>query len=952
MLKIPSIRQIGDVTVYQDDSVWNRFYLVPSRPSIRRDSEERPVFLLAMHHFSEQAREEDPNLPRGAGYMSFDVLFAVDEEARASIERELETFVKDEHRRRRGRGNPPEVELAAPLLSAGKVTMHTTQSEHLTTDRLAEVDASLVAGSAAVFNVDLTSEGANFMHGLLVGEDGEGVSDLSPVQIIYDMKMWARLPPVKITVSADSKRVHETLLTVSETNQDNPCTPNEVESYKENGLSSSSLHESGLVKVEIDKGDAMLPNEVVDELQSFALSLFDKMISERFLVPAESDDEDFEFGDDVPAFHDDADPGWAAMLYTQTNYKGEGVEVQESSSDIGTLPAHKSRIRRVPVAGAPLGMMTFAPQANNVVRSVQVRAGHTLTLYSGKGHTGKTKVLKSSTSSLKMSGGVRSVRISRPPTSRSKVRKTVNTSEMDLRIFIERSQVVEWSVGGQATLETFFSGMSAEEMKRHVVELRGDDFQTLAVDVKAFVDFESSPIAAVEVHVEYPAGAIDGNDPPGNSFTFDRDNFDAERFDPSVIDGQREYRYRYGLIYDDGLRTDLTEWEETTARDLNIAAVDPGKIELEVSGASLDWNVVSAVVVRLSYRHPSGTEGTAEQTFELTEVQPIGRWEKRLRKALQGKIEATFSYRMADEKVMDGEPQSVSASENLLVVRRPQVDTLDVSLVPSGEWEDVVQAVVSLRYDAGGGIIYDETFSITSIDTRFEWKVLLDDAERRQFSYSILITYKNGESITIPEQTRDTDGALEIKVPGSPKNKVTVLPALIDFQATPAVMISFEYNGEGKVLSFTSGQPQTFVATLREDEGREYVYEITWHTADGRQISSGRKRSSDDELFLPRADIPTPGTLEVMIRSFAVDFEVTPYIDVSLSWTDGDVEESGMVTVHKDQIMATWSAEVSDRRNKRFSYAISYNLANGDVVPGPSGTSTSPIVRVKAYEPQ
>ena len=99
MLKIPSFRQVGDVTVYQDDAVWHRFYLVPSKPTIRLDAEEHPVFLLALYHFSEQARENDEDLPRGAGYMNFDVEMVVDEELHESIVKELQEWVDEQHRR-------------------------------------------------------------------------------------------------------------------------------------------------------------------------------------------------------------------------------------------------------------------------------------------------------------------------------------------------------------------------------------------------------------------------------------------------------------------------------------------------------------------------------------------------------------------------------------------------------------------------------------------------------------------------------------------------------------------------------------------------------------------------------------------------------------------------------------------------------------------------------------
>ena len=32
MLRIPPFRKIGDLTVYQDDGIWNRFTLIPAMP--------------------------------------------------------------------------------------------------------------------------------------------------------------------------------------------------------------------------------------------------------------------------------------------------------------------------------------------------------------------------------------------------------------------------------------------------------------------------------------------------------------------------------------------------------------------------------------------------------------------------------------------------------------------------------------------------------------------------------------------------------------------------------------------------------------------------------------------------------------------------------------------------------------------------------------------------------
>ena len=311
MLCIPSHAKFDDLTVYPDDAQWTRFYIVPSLPQIRRDDEGRPVFLLTVFHTSDQERETNPAAPKGGGFMNFDVQFGVDETAAAAVREKLQTWVDEEYARRRTdpqyAGQPEyagadarRVEIADPLLSGGTVKMETTQSALLVSSRLAESNASLVAGSTAVFNLDLTETGASFMKELFVDSEGTGRIDLTPVAVSYDLRMWARLPPVKITVVGDSERIHKTLQTVSQTHGDNPCTPAEIETFRESAASSSSLKETGVVTVTVDKGDATVPEEVVGALQQYALDLFDTMIAERFLVPADADTKPREFDDDAP----------------------------------------------------------------------------------------------------------------------------------------------------------------------------------------------------------------------------------------------------------------------------------------------------------------------------------------------------------------------------------------------------------------------------------------------------------------------------------------------------------------------------------------------------------------------------------------------------------------------------------------------------------------------------
>jgi hypothetical protein len=929
MLKLPPHRKIGDVTVYQDDAVWHRFYLVPSRPSIRRDKNGRPVFLFATYALSQDAREEDPTLPGGGGYMNFDTQFAVEESQVESIKAELQEWIDEEHRSGRApsSGGPPTVEIADVLLSGGTVTMLAPQSQALVNGRFAEAPASLTSGSTAVFNIDLTPAGASFMHDLLVVPDGSGNVDLTPIQVIYALSMWVRMPPVTITVTGQSERIHKTLLSISEDNRDNPCTPSEIETYRERGTSSSTLRETGHVHVQVDAGDARLPEEVVQALQGYALSLFDTMVKERFLVPAESDDDPFGFDSDDPGI-EGHDAGWVAILYEHNDYGGEAVEVTESVADLGSI--------------------------NNKVSSLKVRSGARITLYDRKGHSGSIRQFSSSTRSVGPAWNDRaeSVRIWLPPTTRYKVRRSVNHATMDLRIQVERSSVVEWPVGGQATLETFFAGMPASEIKRHVVAITADDFQRLGVEVRAFADFDG-PIQAVEVETDYTVtDDRDETHRATDTFTFLAGETAVQKFDPPVISGRREFRFRYRVIYDDGSATEPSEWETRSGRALNVSVQDPGRIDIELSAATLNFEIVRGATVELRYEDAEAGIEPIAHTFELNQSVATHKWERSFNRRLRGDITAKVKYFLQDDKVLEADPVAFPATQTLLVVPPPQVDILDVSFVPSGDWSDVAQAVVSAKYEAADGHVYDKVFRFTAIDQFAQWQVLLQDPTRRSFSYRTTVTYKTGAAPTETDWvTKTGDQAVLIEAFGPPKLRVHVLSNLVDFERTPAVTVSFIYGDTRKTVSFTEPKADVFEAPQLPDGRTEYAYEITYHTTDGDPVTAGPQRTSDTELFVPRAKLPTIGKLEVHVRAFAVDWDATPVVDVVLTWNDGELQERKHIVLDKTKTSDVWSLDVGDRTQRTYGYAITYNLPDGTLADGASGSTSAPMISVTRYQP-
>jgi len=933
MLKIPSFRSINDVTVYQDDGVWYQFYLVANLPSIRLDKNNKPVFLLANYHISQQARDEDESLPRGGGFMNFDVQFAVSKSDRKTAKKELQDWVDQEYTKRKADSQyaslpeyssvkAPEVVIADPLLSEGRVSMHTVQSEILATHRLAEGPASLVSGSTAVFNIDLTETGASFMKELMLDENNTGRVDLTPISVIYDLKMWARLPPIKITVTGESERIHKTLNKISETNKDNPCTPSEVETYRNNGVNSSNLKENGSVKVVVDKGDASVPDEVVETLQDYALDLFDTMIEERFLIPAESDEQDLEFDSDAPEIGE-ADPGWSVILYDGKKYSGNSEEIREETSKLSKL--------------------------NNKASSVLVRNGYKATLYTRPGFKGNSMHIKKSVSHLggRMNNTISSVKIWKPPTSRYMVRKSVNHSEMNLEITVDRSQVVEWPLVAQATLQTFFTGMSKEQISKHVVDVFADSFRTLGVKVRAFADFENTNIRAVEVQVEYEARDSTGeNREEPRGFTFAAGDVEPELFDPPVIEGKREYKYRYRVIYSNDAKTEFTEWQETNTTELNVSVEDPGKIDLEFSASVIKWDVVKVISIRLKYENTEiGIEPVSE-SIELTSLSPVDKWVEPFSKEISGNIEAKITYHMVDDKVLERDVERIDVTENLFVVPPPQVDILNVGLLPAGNWGEVEQAVVSLRYDAGDGRVFDRMYRINSAEQFVEWTVLLRDSSRRKFEYETVVVYKNGQDERSGWIEKEGDQTILVKAKGEPRMIINVMSALVDFAQTPAVTVKLIYGNEQTTLSFVNKDSQSWSVPKNAQGDDDFSYVVTWHPVDGDPITSQPVRTDSREVFIQKAELPTAGKLRVIIRGFAIDFDRTPFVDVSLRWVDGDMEESTFLTLTKDEKNKSWEVDIGDRSQRQYKYEITYNLADGTRVEGRSDTTDDPVISI------
>jgi hypothetical protein len=500
MLQAPAYANINGVTIYADDSLFYKFYPVAAAPRIRLDPNGRPVFLLVKYAISDEDRLANPSLPAGGGCLNFDIQFDVEDANLAEIRKQLQPFVNATWQQLKNGSaqdqalpgvakttEPPKIEFGTPTWTGGKVAMDAPQAKELVQARVSEAEPSLLSGNIAVFNMDLTPAGATFMQRTLV--QPEGGIDLTPLQVSYDLKFWARLPPVSIHIQADSKKIHEYMHKVLDGRGVDYCTTYD---FAHTDLTEDSVKMSGVIDVQIDTGSGSLPEEVIDELRKYSLELVKQMIQSSFFT---------------------------------------------------------SQPPSPPAGGEP-------PNLSD-------RSGNT------------KKYLK----------------------------KLYNAAEMSINFNLEQRSVIEWQVHPQATLETFFHGMSPEEIKQHVREIDLDDdfFKNLQLTVRAFTDFSDPAVAAVEVQVRY-AGSDENGQAREKNETFTFTSAEPQKWSVSLIGRQREYQFRYRVGFKGQEADPFSQWAASKSPDLNVSIPNPGKIDLMVLAGDVDFEtLVQQVQVQVVY---------------------------------------------------------------------------------------------------------------------------------------------------------------------------------------------------------------------------------------------------------------------------------------------------------------------------------------------------------------
>ena len=883
MLTLPAFAKFDDATVFQDDHHFNKFYVIPESPGVRRDKNDKSIFLLVKYKFSDESREDDPDLPDGGGYLAFDAQLDLDATRLEEIKVELQEWVDTEWERlktlpddtmrtlhmgatfidnvgghwdgtghegsRRAPGTatadgtttsttststtltfpgtgaapppadapPPPVVLGEPLWRSGTVRMLAPQSAGLITHRVAEAPAAMIGGNVASFNMDLTPDGATFFEGIFLDEDRSGGSDLAPIQIIYELKMLAKVPPATARIKLNTASTYHALQELF--HEHTNCTDDYFTS--ENMMTQAMS--AGLVTVQIDAG-GVTDEDIIEMLMQQAMGAARDLMTERFATKEHAPLEEWGDGD-------------------------------------------------------------IATSSDEIYRLKQI-------------------------SEVEMS---------------------------DFEQTIELSSTIEHSIAPQGTMQTFFGELSRSEMKKfvRVVDLNDKFFRTLDLRARAIANWAEDDVALVELEVKYGSGA----DLKTNTFTFTANDNEVQEWDPGLNDaGDREYQYRFRIGFNGREPGDFSRWDDATSRDLNIIVPTPGKLRVDVNGAAVDFeNIVSAVLVHMRYEDSPAGVDLLETSVLLASERQSGTWEQLLFTEWDKPLEYRFDYLLKNGKRLDGEWTSSEGKIDNLIVPAPNVDQIDITLVPSGHWSEVVQSVVTLKYvDEANEYHRDATYSLKTIEEFKKWSVLLLDSTVRQVNYEILTTFSDGFTETTTD-TRDGDGPVEVHAEGAPKLRVGISGAVVDFALTPVVKVEMSYRAptwptaETHAVTLTTPeQTENWVLDIPEDAPKTYTYKVTYFPIEGDPVEKESEVGDDPQIVVPRYTIPRIGG---DFHATLIDFAATPAVEVNLRYDDPerDVHETGTL-VFTGAGTQSWLFPIEDGAPRSYAVEITYHLADGDSV--------------------
>lgn len=891
MLKLPAFASFKnpDVVAYQDDTMFWKFYLIPGQVSVRRDAKGNPVFLLIKFAFGDQDRAENKNLPRGGGYMVFDTELSVANTVRDAIVKQLQVYVNDTWNQLKalaeakgqsvqGAGlssfhnlngaktsaslsvsdvllglgpdrpeappgdKPPKVILADPTYTKGTFRIMAPQSDALISHRIVDGPLSLTGSNIAAANMDLTAAGATFMEKTLTNIDGSGGTDLTPIQTVYELKFWARVPPVKVTVTADSRSLGASIKSIYHDYEGNGCDEDSM-THSEQTLQMAV--DSGLIQVTVDSGTLELGSDFIQEIRSNALKTVMDQIKQNFFdrrpaPPPPTDDKTKDFvNSDQDIYYMKTDLSYESMHFGYTETLQSIVEWSVNPQGTlqtflaGVSPQDMKKYVRVIDLDDPffktLGLTAtaFADWANEPIAFVETQFR-----YIGNDENNQP--------------------VEKVQTFTFTKDHTSDVWDPSL-IGAKREYQYRWRLGYLGKDPLPFSDWKSDTSPR--LNLSVENVGKVALPVLAGnIDF-AQITKQVQVDVSY-ADLASGVPEEATTLVLNAATLtqNYNRYIYTRWDQPVRYRTRFFLKND---QTVETAWQETNVRQLLINEPNTiARLDVQLVPAG-NWDGVLQTVVNVRYEDPAN-QVFNDAVFNFKSSDEFRTWSVIIKdltkRAFQYKILATFKEGGAPYQT---DWMNATGDQALPIVVK-QAPRLSVKLLPNlVDFKLTPIVTATLHYDDAQGNVHKvDTFPFTAV-SEVNWSFpIVSDKDRK---YRAQVTHNTADGQEIKQAEVSTDETVLV-VPKLlvPEIAVEVQPKMVSFVETPVVEVDVNYEDPAhnityeETLVFTGPDPQKFRVQVAKDSPRDYAIEVTYYLADGKVVTKPAVTLDKSKIVVPR----------------------------------------------------------------------------------------------------
>jgi hypothetical protein len=189
MLRIDKVQLLNGVTVYGDDELANKFYLLPEQPRYRLDDNGFPVFRFLK---CRNPMDRLDGKRKGGGFVFFDVEFVVPEDKLAPVKQGLQAQV-DQFFSSIGQ-QTQEVIFGTITYTQAKASINLQSLTGELVERVVNPGKpSMFGKNVTAFSVEFSDLGATLFEQALQGKGGV-------VQVVYDLNFTAGLPDLTATV--------------------------------------------------------------------------------------------------------------------------------------------------------------------------------------------------------------------------------------------------------------------------------------------------------------------------------------------------------------------------------------------------------------------------------------------------------------------------------------------------------------------------------------------------------------------------------------------------------------------------------------------------------------------------------------------------------------------------------------------------------------------------------